>query len=88
MELMLRSESDYRFFTELKRRTDQVIIEGSDDETVFEVGNARILFRKDGIYVFSDDKIVESCTLQEFSRHPNTTFRRLQKYAETPDYIF
>ena len=81
-ELMLRSEADYRFFTELKRRTDKIIIEGSDDETAFEVGSTRILLRKDGIYVFTADKIVETCTLQEFSRHPNMTFRRLQKYAE------
>ena len=82
-ELMLRTEADYRFFTELKRRTDRVIIEGSEDETAFEVGDARILFREDGIYVFSADKIIGSCTLQEFTRHPNATFRRLQKYAES-----
>ena len=82
-ELMLRTEADYRFFTELKRRTDKIIIEGSDEETAFDVGNSRILFRKDGIYVFSSDRIIETCTLQEFIRHPNATFRRLQKLVES-----
>ena len=81
-ELMLRTEADYRFFTELKRRTDRVIIDDSEDETAFEVGNAKILFRKDGVFVLSDDKVIETCTLQEFTRHPNTTFRRLQRVAE------
>ena len=82
-ELMLRTEADYRYFTELKRRTDQVIIEGADEETIFEVENIRTLIRKDGIYVVQDGKILKVCTLQEFSKHPNTTFRRLHKFAES-----
>ena len=30
-ELLLKSEADYRFFTELKRRTDEAVIEQSND---------------------------------------------------------
>lgn len=81
-ELLLRNEADYRFFTELKRRTDKAIIDGSDESTVFEFGESKVLFGNTSIYVYIDDKPVIVDTIKEFSRHPNATFRRLQKYAE------
>ena len=81
-ELLLKNEADYRFFTELKRRTNEAIIEGDEESTAFEFGEARVLFDKSNIYLYQDGKPVEMCTVQEFSKHPNATFRRLQKYAE------
>ena len=81
-ELLLKSEADYRFFTELKRRTDEAVIEQSDEATAFEFGSAKVLFDRSNICVFVGDKQVDMCTVQEFSKHPNATFRRLQKYAE------
>ena len=81
-ELLLKSEADYRFFTELKRRTDEAVIELSDESTAFEFGAAKVLFNRSNIHVYVDDKQVDKCTVQEFSRHPNATFRRLQKFAE------
>ena len=81
-ELLLRNEADYRFFTELKRRTDDAIIKRTNETTAFEFGESKVLFGNTSIYVYSDDKPIEICSLQEFSRHPNAMFRRLQKYAE------
>ena len=81
-ELLLKSEADYRFFTELKRRTDEAVIKQSDESTAFEFGAAKVLFNRSNIHVYVDDKQVDKCTVQEFSRHPNATFRRLQKFAE------
>lgn len=81
-ELLLKSEADYRFFTELKRRTDEAVIEQSDEATAFEFGSAKVLFDRSNICVFVGDKQVDMCAVQEFSKHPNATFRRLQKYAE------
>ena len=81
-ELLLKSEADYRFFTELKRRTDEAVIEQSNEATAFEFGSAKVLFDRSNICVFVGDKQVDMCTVQEFSKHPNATFRRLQKYAE------
>ena len=81
-ELLLRNEADYRFFTELKRRTDDAIIKGTDEATAFEFGESKVLFNNTSIYVFADDKPVKICSVQEFSKHPNAMFRRLQKYAE------
>ena len=80
-ELLLKNEADYRFFSELKRRTDEAIIEGTDEVTAFEFGESKILFSNTNIYAYSGDKPVEMCTVKEFSRHPNAMFRRLQKYV-------
>ena len=66
----------------MKRRTDKAIIDGSDEATVFEFGESKILFGNTSIYVYIDDKPVKVDTIKEFSRHPNATFRRLQRYAD------
>lgn len=81
-ELLLKSEADYRFFTELKRRTDEAVIEQSDESTAFEFGAAKVLFNRSNIRVYVGNKQVTECTMREFSKYPNATFRRLQKYAE------
>ena len=81
-ELMLKSEADYRFFTELKRRTDAATIEQSDEAIAFEFGAAKVLLDKLNICVYVGDKQVDMCTVKAFSKHPNAMFRRFQKYAE------
>ena len=86
-ELLLKSETDYRFFTELKRRTDQAIIEETEDATAFEYGEAKVFINKNDILLYLKDKPVERCTVMEFSKHPNATFRRMQKYIEEIDCL-
>ena len=83
----MKSEADYRFFTALKRRTDEAVIEQSDEATAFEFGSAKVMFDRLNICVFVGDKQVDMCTIQEFSKHPNATFRRLQKYAELVEKV-
>lgn len=79
-ELRLRSEADYRFFIELKRRTDAKILEQDDNATTFESGNTKVLINDDQIHVICDGKIVGSASIAEFVKKPNTTFRILQSY--------
>ncbi len=81
-ELMLKSEADYRFFTELKRRTDETVIKDTTETTAFEFGDTKVLFDKSNIYVYISENQVYACTVWEFSKHPNATFRRIQRYAE------
>ena len=81
-ELLLKSEADYRFFTELKRRTDEAVIKQSDESTAFEFGAVKVLFNRSNIRVYVGNKQVTECAVREFSKYPNATFRRLQKYAE------
>lgn len=83
-ELRLRSEADYRFFIELKRRADARILEEENDATAFESGDIKVLMNDDQIHVIKDGEIVGSSTIAEFIKKPNATFRVLQSYMETP----
>lgn len=81
-ELRLRSEADYRFFIELKRRADARILEQEDDATAFESGDTKVLMNDDQIHVIRDGVIAGSSTIAEFIKRPNSTFRILQSYME------
>lgn len=80
-ELLLRSEEEYRFYTELKRRTGLALERSESAPGGFELGSTKVLFDDGKIQVFRDGKNVGSCSIAEFSRHPNATFRQLQRYA-------
>lgn len=58
------------------------MIERMDEATAFEFGSVKVLFDQSNICVFVGDKQVDMCTVREFLKHPNATFRRLQKYVE------
>lgn len=79
-ELLLQSETEYRFYMELKRRTGAVL---DDNEATpgFELGDIKVLFEDGQIQVFRGGKLVGSCSVDEFTRYPNATFRRLQRYS-------
>lgn len=78
-ELLLKSEEEYRFYMELKRRTGKVI-ENEQNVSGFELGNIKVLFDEGEIQVYKDGRAVGNCAVSEFSRHPSATFRRLQGY--------
>lgn len=82
-ELLLQSEEEYRFYTELKRRTDASVINEEDPGSGFAVGNNRIAFEDGQILLLSDGKIAEKCTITEFAKTPNAVFRRLMSYITT-----
>ena len=44
--------------------------------------SSSVLLDKKSIYVVNEGNLEEKYKVQEFMRHPNRTFRRLQKYAE------
>ncbi len=81
-ELRLRSEADYRFFTELKRRANARILEQDDNSTAFESGDTKVFMDDDHIHIIKSGKIVGSTTIVEFVKKPNATFRILQCYME------
>jgi len=75
-ELLLGSEEEYRLYTELKRRTGQAL-QDNEDAPGFELDGVKVMFENGRIILLSGDAIVGSCSIQEFSRHPNATFRHL-----------
>ena len=79
-ELLLKSEEEYRFYTELKRRTGDAL--GNNEAADgFELGDIKVLFDDGEIQVYRDGKVAGKCSVLEFSRQPNATFRRLQRYS-------
>ena len=81
-ELLLKSEEEYRFYNELKRRTG-LALENDQSAGGFELGDIKVLFADGEIQVYRNGKAVGKCSVKEFSRQPNTTFRRLQRYVWT-----
>lgn len=81
-ELLLRSEEEYRFYTELKRRTGTALANNEESAGGFELGDTKVLFDNGQIQVFREGKPTGSCSIAEFSRHPNATFRQLQRYTD------
>ena len=80
-ELLIRSEEEYRFYTELKRRTGRAL-EGDAEESGFELGGIKVLFEDRRIRVFRDGREVGGCGVEEFARWPGATFRRLAAGAK------
>lgn len=82
-ELHLRNEAEYRFYTELKRRSNKTVIDEHSEKLGFELGDVKVLFEDGDIQLYRQGKVINQCTVQEFLRHPNATFRRLQGHWQT-----
>ena len=81
-ELRLRNEADYRFFIELKRNANARIIEQNDDVIEFETDNVNVCMDDYQIQIIHDGVVAGSCTIAEFVKKPNSTFRILQGYMK------
>ena len=77
IDLVLRSEEEYRFYTELRRRTDAAVINEADQPNGFTFGDAKILFDGEKILALAGGKITAGCTVSDFMRRPNAVFRQL-----------
>ena len=85
-ELLLRSEEEYRFYMELKRRTGKALDRDStENEQGFEIGHTKVLFADGKIVIIREGKAVAECDINEFSRHPNSSFRRIGKAIQRSD---
>ena len=80
-ELLLRSEEEYRFLTELKRFVmDASIINDEDDRPLgFAFGEHKILFQDGEIKLIKEGKMVSLCTISDFMKRPNIEFRGIMK---------
>lgn len=78
-ELNLRNEAEYRFFTELKRRSEKAVIEQTEEKSGFEFEKTKVFFDGTMIHVLVNGQQVDECTIAEFERHPNAIFRRVYR---------
>ncbi len=78
-ELGIRSEEEYRLFSELKRALNSTEINDDGSDIGFVFGDATIIFEDGKIHVYRNKKIVAEYDIQEFSRFPNAVFRNVCK---------
>ena len=76
-ELTLRSEQEFRFYSELKRALHHAEINDESAETGFLFDDAMIVFENGKINVYQDKRITASYSVDDFSRKPGAVFRNL-----------
>ncbi|MEA4903142.1 restriction endonuclease-like protein [Desulfitobacterium sp.] len=76
-ELSIRSEAEYRLYTELKRLANHTTINDEDNELRFKFNNELITFENGSIDIYKNGKIRGKYAIEEFSRKPNAVFRRI-----------
>ena len=82
LELTLRTKEEYRFYSELKRRTDAQVINNEDTPGNFIVGDYTIVFEDGKIHLLENEHIRGACLISEFAKKPNQQFRRLMSYMK------
>ena len=78
-ELHLRSEAEYRFYAELKRRVKDVDYK-RDEVSGFEFEGRKVVFEADEIKLMDGKKNLLTVLVREFERRPNAEFRRMMGY--------
>ena len=81
-ELLLQSEAEYRFYTELKRRVNYEIINKDDPNNGFRVGECSVFFDHGEIVLSKGGNIKEKYPISYFINHPNSVFRNLYREAQ------
>ena len=86
-ELKLRSEEEYRLYTELKRRLNDTEINDTDSEIGFRFGDNMIVFEDGKINVYRSGKVIAQNTIEAFGRSPNSVFRLMQRDIKAVDSL-
>ena len=79
-ELHLRSEAEYRLYTELKRRVGDIKYQ-DDGVSGFEFDGKKIIFSDGLIQVMEGKERKTYVEISEFERRPNAVFRRMMGYV-------
>ena len=78
-ELWIKTEEEYRFYSELKRAVTDANINDGEHNLGFILKDYYIDFNDGMICVSKDKHIFAKYNLVDFSRSPNAIFRRMQK---------
>jgi len=78
-ELWLRTEEEYRLYTELKRMINDTTISDEESELGFVYRDSRVVIDNGMIMVFKNHRIIERVKLELFNRNPNSVFRKILK---------
>ena len=78
-ELSIRTEAEYRLFSELKRALNNTEINDDGNDVGFVFEGATIIFEEGKIHVYRNKKICDEFDIRDFSHTPNAVFRNIQK---------
>lgn len=79
-ELLIKSEEEFRLYSELKRTAKTADVEGDDTLTRFRSQGCQFVFSDGEIIVVrvEDGKIITKKSISEFGRRPSQIFRQIQ----------
>ena len=78
-ELWIRSEEEYRLYSELKRAINDTTINDKGDRLSFDFGGFTLVFEDDYILISKGKQIFAKYAISDFSRRPNAVFRRMRR---------
>jgi len=78
-ELWIRSEEEYRLYSELKRAINDTTINDEDNNLGFTFGKHTLMFDDGQILVSKEGHIFAKYAISDFSRSPNAVFRQMYK---------
>ena len=81
----LKSDQEYRFFSELKRALHHAEINDESSETGFLFDDAMVVFENGRINVYQNKRIMVSYSVDEFSRKPGAVFRKMNSHFVKSD---
>jgi len=77
-ELYIRSEQEYRLYSELRRALNHAEINDVGTEIGFRFDNALVVFEDGEIHIFKEGRLIAKYDISDFTRHPNAVFRRIK----------
>ena len=86
-DLVLGSEEEYRFYTELRRRTDPAIINSEEHPNGFTFEGSTIIFTGAEILAYAGDKITARYPVNDFIHRPNAVFRQIMRSIKDTETV-
>lgn len=77
-DLHIRSEEEYRLYTELKRIAHESSVNDEENDNAYRIKDKTIYIENGNIRIASGKKIVDSFELIDFSKRPSETFRMIK----------
>ena len=78
-ELQLRSEEEYRLYSEFKRALNNAEINDDTADIGFKFNDSLVVFENGKICVYKHKRICARYDVIDFNRSPNAVFRRIKK---------
>ena len=78
-ELWISSEEEFRFYYELKRAANEIVINDEEESIRFKHNGYDISFRNGKIKIYKAEEQIYEKDIVDFSKKPNKVFKELYK---------